>query len=221
MNDTIRKGDASFVQVVHTDKSKGIWEQIGDVDIYIKNNGYSSYSSGTKNDHNVAFFTHLGTSTKRFYMYAHENESRNGTILRWAREDRYGTSQCMVGVYATLKPGCVGKKLFVGMGYDEHGTFWNETGQEFTESAIVNGVEKVEKLYPAQKIDVDTYRFKEEPFRFACITTSPYVFHGLDFLLCFLIFIWFLILHYRIHLFPQSTRILYDGGEWKHSTSIN
>ncbi|XP_031632586.1 phospholipase A1-like [Contarinia nasturtii] len=36
IKDTIRRNDADYVQVIHTSREMGIWEQIGDIDVYVK-----------------------------------------------------------------------------------------------------------------------------------------------------------------------------------------
>lgn len=185
--------------------------RIGDVDIFVKSDSWS-YSDGLKEAHTSAFFIHLGTATKRFYMYAHESEDRNGTVRIYEIDERWGPT-CQVGVYGTLHKEYRRKKLFVGIGYNERDLFWNQTGKLFSNAEIAIGVDKVAKTQKLKRVEIETLQYKGDPIRFACVTTESYVLH-FD---LFISTIAFLSLYFHsnslvstIHWFRQSNRTLCD-----------
>ncbi|XP_031635977.1 phospholipase A1 1-like [Contarinia nasturtii] len=123
IKDSIKKGDADYVQVVHTSKKVGMWDQMGDVDIYVKYEKQKNMGS-LNDEHGVAFFIHLGTSTNRLYMWARENG--NGSV--WTQKGKALHDECTIGVYGILKSQHRGKKLGLWLAKRNAENFWEGIG---------------------------------------------------------------------------------------------
>lgn len=141
---TIIRGTADYVQVIHSHKGIGIWDQIGDVDIYVKYEGIA-FREPLEDRHGIAFFLHLGTSTKRMHVLAELNENRNGIVSRQSTDNRLMLDTvCEVGIYAVLKEGHRGKKLFVGLIREERVEFWMGIDPKFLNTEIFLGSDRVQ-----------------------------------------------------------------------------
>ncbi|XP_031617380.1 uncharacterized protein LOC116337153 isoform X2 [Contarinia nasturtii] len=163
INGTIRSGDASYVQVIHTNKYRSIWDQIGDVDIYVNYDYYYSENSPLDDKHGLAFFLHLATSTKRFCIIGTLEERRDGILLKNAR-DSFGKSEIVVGIYGTLKPEQRGQIFFVSINREQRIEFWKRLGL-LAKAELVSGMKENPK-----EMDIDKFQYKGDPIRFSCIT---------------------------------------------------
>lgn len=140
MLETIKRGTAGFIQVIHTNKYRGIWDRIGDVDIYVDYYEYSrSYRDPLGDSHNIAFFIHLGTVTKKLYIVADLNENGDGTVVKRERgRDRHRwSSDLEIGLYAPLNESLRGKRLFVKIESRQGETFWDGIGQNFSDPRLI------------------------------------------------------------------------------------
>lgn len=106
INDSIKNSEAAYIQVIHTTQSVGNWDQIGDIDIYVRFE--EDVIGGVAEKHAIAFVMHLVTSTKRLSIKAELNENGVGTILSY---DRWLWNGCELGVYGKLHGYQQGKKF--------------------------------------------------------------------------------------------------------------
>ncbi|XP_031635746.1 uncharacterized protein LOC116348774 [Contarinia nasturtii] len=147
IKNSINKGDANYVQVIHTSKKVGMWDQMGDVDIYVKNAKQDNL--GFLNDeHGIAFFIHLGTSTKRLFIWVRENG--NGSV--WTRNGKELDDECTIGVYSTLKSQHRGKKLNLYLKNANLENFWRGIGS-FNMAELFLGAHDVEL---EERISIET-----------------------------------------------------------------
>lgn len=142
IKNTIKSGDASYVQVIHTSANLGVWDQIGDIDVYVKyeaeaNLGYLN------DDHGLAFFIHLATSTKRLFITAEQGENGIGTITKRAKTG-IKMNECLVGVYGTLKVNQRGKKFGLSL-VKRNSMFFGGIGK-FREAKIVSAIKNESTL---------------------------------------------------------------------------
>ncbi|XP_031637261.1 uncharacterized protein LOC116349802 [Contarinia nasturtii] len=122
IKDTIKRGDADYVQVIHTSQEVGIWDQLGDVDIYVRSDS-QSHSDPLNDEHGIAFFIHLATSTKRLYLTASSNENGIGTVSIMPPMTK--AIECLIGVYGFPKWNDIGKRF--GFSLDNRSSlFWRE-----------------------------------------------------------------------------------------------
>lgn len=113
--------------MIHTSKKIGIWDQMGHFDIYVKNEAMKEL--GPLNDeHGIAFFIHLATSTKRLFITAELNENGNGTVLRTDGETPMNhdtkPNECAIGIFGTLKYNHNGKKYYLSLKNHTVKVFW-------------------------------------------------------------------------------------------------
>ncbi|XP_031628184.1 uncharacterized protein LOC116343978 [Contarinia nasturtii] len=141
IKDSIMKGIADYVQVVHTSKNVGIWDQIGDVDIYVKYEKQKNLTS-LNDEHGLAFFIHVGISTKRLNMWASQSENGKGDMWRYVGRT-LSDNECRIGVYAALNPIHRGNKF--GLSLKRRGKeFWEGLGK-YADDEILLGTQDVEK----------------------------------------------------------------------------
>lgn len=116
--DTIKSGHADYVQVIHTSNVVGNWDQIGDIDIYVKFKTESSLLDSIADKHQLAYYMHVSTASKRLYLIADQNENRNGTVIKseYVRtEPKPKPNECLVGIYGILNPNNRGKKFTISL----------------------------------------------------------------------------------------------------------
>ncbi|XP_031639885.1 phospholipase A1 1-like [Contarinia nasturtii] len=140
IKETLRTVDADYVQVIHSSQEVGIWDQLGHVDIYVK------YVPDTdlralNNEHGIAFFIHVATSTKRLYLTAASNENGTGTIS--TVQFRTGTIECPMGVYSTLQLAHRGKKFGLWL-ENRRSNFWTKLGYLADAKLLANQAERRE-----------------------------------------------------------------------------
>ncbi|XP_031632635.1 uncharacterized protein LOC116346619 [Contarinia nasturtii] len=134
-------GAADYVQVIHTSIKVGMWNQMGDVDIYVKYE--SDENLGPLNDvHGIAFFIHLVTSTKRLFIMAEMNNNTKpgiGKVLN--SPTNIEPNECLIGVHGTLNVSHRGKKFgFLLKNGDP--IFWRGVGNF---KYIISGPQEVEE----------------------------------------------------------------------------
>ncbi|XP_031637029.1 phospholipase A1-like [Contarinia nasturtii] len=140
IRDSIKRGYANYVQVIHTSRKLGIWDQMGDVDVYVKYEVVKNL--GPLNDeHGLAFFIHLATATKRLFIAANLKGDGNGNVMK--SDDLIFEDECVVGVYGGLKSVHRGKKLVLLLGKRDP-VFWDQIGM-FRDAEIFLGSQEVEK----------------------------------------------------------------------------
>ncbi|XP_031635205.1 uncharacterized protein LOC116348363 [Contarinia nasturtii] len=115
---TIKSGHANYVQVIHTSNVVGIWDQLGDTDIYVKFKTESSFFESIADKHQLSYYMHVTTASKRLFLIAEQNENRNGTVIKSENaytEPKPKSNECLVGVYSTLNPRHRGKKFTISL----------------------------------------------------------------------------------------------------------
>ncbi|XP_031628482.1 uncharacterized protein LOC116344188 [Contarinia nasturtii] len=144
IKNTIKKGIASYVQVIHTSQMFGIWDKIGDMDIYVKYEPEKNLLA-INDEHLVAFFIHLATSTKRLFMAAKVSVNGNGTVLR----SNGPTSvqpinfDYIIGVYGRHDWVCDGDVFGLSL-INRNTVFWGAIGN-FSKHEIFLGTQALEK----------------------------------------------------------------------------
>lgn len=130
---TIKKGHANYVQVIHTSKLAGTWSKLGDTDIYVdfKEKQKSLYHSIIDN-HGLAFFIHIATATKRLYLIAGENKivtmiKRDAKIRNFV-EPTPNENECLIGIYSTVNQQLRGKKYEISF-QNRTDDFWKALGR--------------------------------------------------------------------------------------------
>lgn len=108
------RGDAKYVQVIHTSKSFGTTKRAGDVDIYVRYKP-EAFFSGHSEKHTLSLYIHLASCTKRLVMLAEENG--NGTMIANVGQRIRGPkpNECVVGVYGTLIESQQNKKYKISL----------------------------------------------------------------------------------------------------------
>ncbi|XP_031631259.1 uncharacterized protein LOC116345747 [Contarinia nasturtii] len=144
IKNSIRKGDAKYVQVIHTSKKAGTWDQIGDVDIYVKYEVGQPERQNVLNlndDHLLAFFIHVAISTKRLYIKADLTENGKGTVLQAGTSFKPPTmkqNELAIGIYGQLKDYQRGKKYGLILTKAVKLAFWGGVAN-FAKSEILLG----------------------------------------------------------------------------------
>ncbi|XP_031635208.1 uncharacterized protein LOC116348366 [Contarinia nasturtii] len=133
---TIQKGHAKYVQVIHTSKVAGVWDKLGDIDIYadIKQKSWQKDKSlldTISDSHGLAFFIHVATATKRLFLIA--NQNRTPTIIERNlpipfTEPTLKENEVLIGVYSTLNPKIQGKKFEISF-KNKTNDLWEALGQ--------------------------------------------------------------------------------------------
>ncbi|XP_031639023.1 uncharacterized protein LOC116351105 [Contarinia nasturtii] len=108
--DTIKPDLAEYVQVIHTSSVQGMTKtRLGHVDIYARLNGGRILS----NNHGLAFFLHVATATKRFYIVADEGSKGKGKLVQIQGDilPQPKSNECQLGIYAVLNENHIGQKF--------------------------------------------------------------------------------------------------------------
>ncbi|XP_031635206.1 uncharacterized protein LOC116348364 [Contarinia nasturtii] len=119
IKNSIKRGHANYVQVIHTSSVVALWEQLGDIDIFVKQKTDSSFLDSIIEKHQLAVEIHMATATKRIYLIADENEKGNGTMVKREENESFieptpKANECLVGIYGTMgQRGKKGKKFTI------------------------------------------------------------------------------------------------------------
>lgn len=101
IKNSINRGHAEYVQVIHTSKIVAITDQLGDVDIYIKGKSDSSFLDSIVENHQLAVEIHFAVATKSIFLVA--QEKGNGTMIHKNSESFVEptpkANECIVGIY--------------------------------------------------------------------------------------------------------------------------
>lgn len=149
----ITRDAADYVQAIHISKKVGISEQLGDVDVYVKN---ADANFGYINDdHAFAYFLHLAISTKRLFITADPTENGNGAVLLPQNaQNNTRRIECVVGVYGTLRSNHRGKKF--GLSFKNRtAVFWNGIAKYRSEDMFQREIE-LEAKREAERAEQET-----------------------------------------------------------------
>ncbi|XP_031628884.1 uncharacterized protein LOC116344472 [Contarinia nasturtii] len=108
--DTIKPDLAEYVQVIHSSNVQGMTKtRLGHVDIYARLNGGRILN----NNHALAFFLHVATATKRFYIVADEGSKGKGKLVQIQGDilPQPKSNECQLGIYAVLNENHIGQKF--------------------------------------------------------------------------------------------------------------
>ncbi|XP_031635215.1 uncharacterized protein LOC116348370 isoform X2 [Contarinia nasturtii] len=113
------RGFADYTQVVHSSNVLGVWDQLGDTDIYIKHKPDSdqSFLNTLAEKHGLVFYLHAATATKRLCIIADKNKNATGKIL-YGEERPFpepNQNECILGVYSTKKEYYNGQKFTISL----------------------------------------------------------------------------------------------------------
>ncbi|XP_031634967.1 uncharacterized protein LOC116348192, partial [Contarinia nasturtii] len=136
IKDTIKRGDADYVQVIHTSKKVGIWDQLGDIDVYVKYEPDTD-SGAFNDDHLIAFFIHIATSTKRLFLTGELNETGIGNVSR--TQPNTALTECTIGIYGSLLMKNRFKKFGISL-ENRNPVFWGGIGP-FGKTEIFSGTQ--------------------------------------------------------------------------------
>ncbi|XP_031635216.1 uncharacterized protein LOC116348371 [Contarinia nasturtii] len=123
---TIKKGHAKYVQVIHTSKVAGQWDRLGDIDVYVRFQPETSFFRAIDDKHSLSFFIHVATATKRLYLVADQNEKGKGTVI--ATEPMPKANECLVGIYGNFDSNIPGGKYVISL-KNQSDVFWAALGK--------------------------------------------------------------------------------------------
>lgn len=138
----IQKGDASYVQLIHTSTAFGTTNHSGDVSIVVTDNRYSFWSPVEL--HSLATSIHAATCRKRLIIVADLNKKElekdtkvkktadnvpQGILKEFKDPKSYKVpelkeTQCIVGIYSEFKPSMEGKVFELDLTKRTH-VLWN------------------------------------------------------------------------------------------------